>query len=139
MHAQWNGDCDQCAWSPACEIVLHSTQSAYLGAVGIGGRGTVGATYIQFDTQRPDRILRRRIDLLTAGQTDPLSALPHELTHVLLADRYKGKQPPPWLDEGVATLADSQTKRQRHLRDFRTAMTRGHSMRRTRTTSPAAA
>jgi hypothetical protein len=128
LHTRWNGDAEPIAWVPRCEIVLHAKQSDYLNAVGLGGRGTVGATYIQFDTQRPSRILRRRVDLLTAGQTDPLSALPHEMTHVLLADRYQGKQPPPWLDEGVATLADSPVKQMRHLLDLRGAMTRGRSM-----------
>ena len=124
LHTRWNGDAEQIAWKPVCEIVLHPTLSAYLGAVGAGGRGTVGATYIQFDPRQPERILRRRVDLLTAGQSDPLSALPHEMTHVLLADRFKGTQPPPWLDEGIATMADSHTKQKRHLLDLRTVASR---------------
>lgn len=114
----------QATWTPACEIVLHHRESDYLSAVGAGGRGTVGATYIQFDTKRPERILRRRVDLLAAGQSDLLSALPHELTHVLLADRFAGTQPPPWLDEGIATMADPHTKQKRHLNDLRTVTAR---------------
>ena len=51
-------------------------------------------------------------------------ALPHEMTHVLLADRFAGTQPPPWLDEGIATLADSAAKQQRHLNDLRAVTTR---------------
>lgn len=128
LHARWNGDGPQIAWTPPCEIVLHQRPRDYLNAVGAGGRGTVGATYIQFDTRRSDRILRRRIDLLTAGQADPLAALPHELTHVLLADRFAGRQPPPWLDEGIATLADSHAKQERHLRDLRGALLAGRGM-----------
>jgi hypothetical protein len=128
LHAKWNGDAKQVAWSPTCEVVLHHRQSDYLAAVGAGGRGTVGATYIQFDPRRPDRVVRRRIDLLTAGQADPLSALPHEMTHVLLADRFGGTQPPPWLDEGVATLADSIAKKKRHLYDLRLVAAQGSGL-----------
>lgn len=127
LHARWNEDERQLAWKPACEIVLHHSEGAYLKAVGLGGRGTVGATYIQFDTRQPKRIVRRRVDLLTAGQNDALVALPHEMTHVLLADRYAGSQPPPWLDEGIATLADSPVKQKRHLLDLHAATSRsGH-------------
>jgi hypothetical protein len=46
----------------------------------------------------------------------------------LLADRYAGSPPPPWLDEGVATLADSLAKQKRHLNDLRTVMARGERM-----------
>jgi hypothetical protein len=125
LHAKWNGDAKQPVWNPACEIVIHHRESDYLNAVGAGGRGTVGATYIQFDPQRKTLVTRRRIDLLAAGQTDVLGALPHEMTHVLLADRYAGSPPPPWLDEGVATLADSLAKQKRHLNDLRGVMARG--------------
>lgn len=124
LHARWNGEAEQPQWSPACEIVLHHSESAYLSAVGAGGRGTVGATYIQFDPRDCQKIVRRRVDLLTAGQSDVLAALPHEMTHVLLADRYAGKQPPPWLDEGIATLADSHAKQKRHLHDLQSLAAR---------------
>jgi hypothetical protein len=128
LHAKWNGDAKQQVWTPACEIVIHHRESDYLGAVGAGGRGTVGATYIQFDPRQKTVVTRRRIDLLAAGQSDILGALPHEMTHVLLADRYAGSPPPPWLDEGVATLADSLAKQKRHLNDLRLVMARGERM-----------
>lgn len=125
LHERWNGEEPQQQWSPVCEIVLHHRETDYLSAVGAGGRGTLGATYIQFDPKNSRRILRRRVDLLTAGQSDLLAALPHEMTHVLLADRFAGTQPPPWLDEGIATLADPAVKQQRHLSDLRAVTTRG--------------
>lgn len=127
LHTRWNGEVPQIAWQPVCEVVLHFSQSDYLQAVGAGARGTVGSTFIQFHPRETQRIIRRRIDLL-AAEHDMLAALPHEMTHVLLADRYQGQQPPPWLDEGVATLADTITKQQRHLRDLQMALSGGNRM-----------
>ena len=50
-----------------------------------------------------------------------LSALPHELTHVILADLFNGRQPPRWIDEGIAVLADQASKQQLHQRDLKLA------------------
>jgi hypothetical protein len=51
--------------------------------------------------------------------------LAHELAHVGLADRFGGRQPPRWVDEGVATLADNWEKRRLHLRDCQYALSAG--------------
>ena len=64
------------------------------------------------------RITARRIDLLEES-TDYLSAaLPHELTHVVLKDRFASKILPRWADEGMAILADTEAKQKRHERDL---------------------
>jgi hypothetical protein len=71
------------------------------------------------------RIQSARIDLL-GGRTQFLpTALPHELTHVLLKEHCPSIDLPRWADEGMATLADPETKRQRHLNDLHDAMAQG--------------
>ena len=57
------------------------------------------------------------------------TALSHELTHVVLADRFAGRQPPRWFDEGIATLADSTEKRALHHRDCCAAVRSGTFLR----------
>ena len=61
-------------------------------------------------------IANRRIDLVL-DQQGALTALPHELTHVILADCFAGRQPPLWIDEGIAMLADTHEKQMLHERD----------------------
>ena len=73
------------------------------------------------------RTRSRRIDVLVDAAGE-LPALPHELTHVVLSDRFDGQQPPHWLDEGAAMLADTEHKRSLHERDCRDALHRGSAM-----------
>ncbi|HTN77403.1 MAG TPA: hypothetical protein VL096_19225 [Pirellulaceae bacterium] len=108
-------------WAVKCHVVLHRTKSSYQQAVGSAVANTNGSTWIQFDKQDAAKITLRRIDLLCDQAAHDLSALPHELTHALLADWFGGKQPPRWIDEGLAVLADSAEKQGRHLRDLRQA------------------
>ena len=67
-------------------------------------------------------IQRRRdiIDLLADHKNLP--ALAHELAHVVLADVFGDRRPPPWADEGIATLSDSVEKRRLHERDLQRAI-----------------
>ena len=111
-------------WHPKCQIEVHATRGSYLEAVGRGGAQTLGCASIEFSGTR---VVKRRIDLLLDSSQE-LSALPHELTHVLLADMI-GRQPPRWLDEGIATMADSPSKRQLHQRDAAHATQNGTALR----------
>jgi hypothetical protein len=120
LQTKWLGDYSQNAWAPKCQIVLHPNINSYLSACGRGSEHTVGSSL--FKTEE-GRIAGRRIDLL-GGRADYLSAaLPHELTHVVLKDRFPSSTMPRWADEGAAILADTDTKQGRHLHDLETALT----------------
>ncbi len=112
-------------WNPRCEIVIHSTRDSYTEHVGPGSEQTNGSTLIRLGNEG---VVHRRIDLLT-DSSGRLTALPHELTHVVLADVFEGRKPPPWADEGIATLADSESKRSLHHRDCRDAIESGAAFR----------
>ncbi|MGV3484855.1 MAG: hypothetical protein ACO1RT_10600 [Planctomycetaceae bacterium] len=114
----WHADNAPTAWSPRCEIFVHASREHYLAAVGQGGGQTRGSSLIQLDN---NRVTVRRIDLLMDPQAG-LTALPHELTHVVLADRFLGDPPPHWLDEGIAMLADTRHKQMLHYRDCQEAL-----------------
>ena len=125
IHGQWLGKTSIELWQPCCEVVLHGNKQSYVQSVGRGASQTSGSSLIQFSD---GKITKRRLDLLV-DQNGRLPALHHELTHVVLADRFAGKLPPRWADEGIATLADSSTKQLLHQRDCLAALRNGTSLR----------
>lgn len=97
------------SWTPRCEIVVHNSQAAYGQALGRPQDASVGSTSMNFDG---DRVTYRRIDLRADASDWSNAALPHELTHVVLGDRFAGRPLPKWADEGMAMLAESAAKRE---------------------------
>jgi hypothetical protein len=119
---KWLGRKADSPWQPCCDVVVHPSQQSFISAVGGGPGQTNGCSSIRIDK---GRVLARRIDL-RCDNCDPLTAaLPHELTHVVLADRFPNQPVPRWADEGIALLADSATKQAGHERDLRTAVSNG--------------
>lgn len=116
---------DDCEWNPRCQIVLHPTKAQYLRSVGRGGEATLGSALI-----RPThgRILIRRIDLRSDTPEFLATTLPHEMCHVLLADRFRDGGPPLWYDEGLALLADRRSKQQLHQRDLLVGIRSGEEL-----------
>ena len=118
LNRVWGGKRPIGLWQPRCEVVVHSSQASYLRIVGPSGGQTKGSSFIQIDA---GKVIGRRIDLLFDSQAG-LTALPHELSHVVLADRFHGCQVPHWLDEGIAMLADTHHKQLLHARDCHDAI-----------------
>jgi hypothetical protein len=120
LQTKWLGEVPSETWNPKCQIVLHSSQRSYVAAVGRGSERTVGSSLNRVEQ---DRVVCRRIDLL-GGQTNFLTAaLPHELTHVILRERFMTTKLPHWADEGIAILADTEAKQGRHFKDLQYAIT----------------
>ncbi len=109
-------------WRPKCRVVIHPGEASYLREVGQAGRSTVASALVKRDR---GRIALRRIDVRDANS----SAFGHELTHVILADRFSRVPLPRWVDEGIAILADSSEKQRRHARDFGRALALGSEFR----------
>lgn len=124
LHRKWCGMRDTPRWYPPCEVVLHGQRKEYIRAVGEAGRLTLGSTLINF---RQGQITRRRLDLLVDAQ-GRIPALSHELTHVVLADRFPSGKIPPWFDEGAALLADSPEKQAMHRADYDTEARAGRAL-----------
>jgi hypothetical protein len=119
LYSKWLGADAAVEWNPKCHIVLYSSKRNYVAAVGRGGERTVGSSLVKTDK---GRIKSRRIDLLGDGTKFLSAALPHELTHVVLRDRFTSRFVPRWADEGMAILADSEAKQGRHQRDLQQAL-----------------
>lgn len=124
LRLKWLGSSSAEGWNPKCQIVIHTNQRRYVAAVGPGSERTVGSSLVNVEQ---GRVTSRRIDLFR-GQTEILSAaLPHELTHVVLQERFTSMAVPRWADEGSAILADPKAKQSRHTRDLNDALMRGHT------------
>jgi hypothetical protein len=119
---QWLGSGEAANWTPKCDVVLHPSDAAYLREVGSGGRSTAASALID---RRQGRVTLRRIDVRATKSDWQRTALAHELTHVVLADRFAERPLPRWIDEGVALLADPPAKQRRHLDDLRAALAAG--------------
>lgn len=111
---KWFGRDQHPVWDIKCQIVLHPTAASYLREVG-QGQMTAGSSLIEFGA---DRLVTRRIDLRADHPQGYADALAHELTHVVIAERFIERQIPRWADEGMAVLADGQTKQALHLADL---------------------
>ena len=117
---KWLGDSTASQpWTARCYVVVHPSIDSYLREVGSGGKNTLGSSLTKTEN---GRIVSRRIDL-RGDVAEPLcAALPHELTHVLLADVFPGETLSRWADEGIAMLADPPEKLARHGQDLRAAL-----------------
>ncbi len=120
----WGESLSLPVWEPRCKIRVHPTRTSYLQKVGSNGGQTSGSSLIQLNA---GKIVCREIDLLL-NEYGELTALPHELTHIVLADKFRGRQPPHWIDEGIAMLADTVAKQNLHSRDCHEAIVKGSAL-----------
>jgi hypothetical protein len=113
-------------WQCPCEVTIHAGMTGYLATVGAGGRSTFGSSRLVF---RADKQIKERSIDIRGDSPRGLAALPHEMTHVVLADWLDGRQPPRWADEGMAILADSHEKQMLHERDLSRGLSQGCAFR----------
>ena len=113
-------------WQPRCEVVVHSSVAAYSRTLGPGSERTSGCSTVRL---HQGRVAARRIDLRSDADGWLSDTLPHELTHVVLADRFTERRIPAWADEGIAMLAESPDKLQRRLNELRGLVVTGGTLR----------
>jgi hypothetical protein len=127
LAALWLGESPgKSSWTPRCEIVVHAHRQSYLKATGAAGAVTSGSTLVRFSA---GKVASRRIDLLADRASRPFETIAHELVHAIFAERFPDSPPPRWAEEGAALLADTQTKRSAHERDFKQALRSGTAFR----------
>jgi hypothetical protein len=118
----WLGKDCSLHWLPKCDVVVHQDMAAYVQCLGPGSEATSGCASITYDQ---GRIVARRIDLRGDASDWRSEVLPHELTHVVLAERFTRCRIAPWADEGIAMLAESPERLERRLTALRRAATAG--------------
>lgn len=119
LFSLWLGNEGPTVWSSRCDVVVFPNRESYLQAVGAGAAQTAGSALIEMEL---GRVARRQIDLRGDLGQDMQSALAHEMTHVVIADRIDRGRIPAWADEGMAVLADMPEKQMLHAADLRQGM-----------------
>jgi RNA polymerase sigma factor (sigma-70 family) len=92
------------AWENRCPVTIK--------IVSEGCGGATAFTYADGKVERRDMHLEGSLERLLT------SALPHEVTHTVLAD-YFGSPVPRWADEGGAVMSEDDEEQQRHGRLLR--------------------
>lgn len=126
LRKMWITDPDVSNWVPKCEVCVYPDKAAYNAALKRPGDSSVGSTMMNFDQ---GRTVLRRIDVRADASDWSNAALPHELTHVVLGERFGGHALPRWADEGIAMLSESQEKHRERLVNLRENLSRNQTIR----------
>jgi hypothetical protein len=116
LRKTWISQSARIDWQPKCEVHVHPDRSAYNRALNRALDTSVGSTMMNFDQ---GRTVARRIDVRADASDWSNAALPHELTHVVLGERFGGHALPRWADEGIAMLSESPEKHRERLANLR--------------------
>jgi hypothetical protein len=99
---RWGSSATRSTWTPPCEIYLYPTPRQFAEMTGQSetspGFSTMGLN--------GNKITARRVNLRADHPQLLTAILPHEVTHVVLADLFTQQQIPRWADEGMAVLAE---------------------------------
>ncbi len=99
-------------WKPVCEVFLYATAADYSKATGKPATSP-GHSTLQIQNKA---VTARRLDL-RADEPGLLGCvLPHETTHLVLADLFADAPLPRWADEGIAVLAEPRGQLDRYMR-----------------------
>jgi len=99
---RWGSALVPATWSPRCEVVLFPTARDFsretLQPADSPGFSTMG--------MNAGKVVLRRVHLRVDHPNVVKAVLPHEVTHVVLADLFPNQQIPRWADEGIAVLSE---------------------------------
>ena len=110
---RWFGDTGP-DWQPRCELNLYPSKEAYQAATGLPDCIPAFA-----HTQHEgERVVSRQIDLRGDWPELRTAVLPHEITHIILSDRFGSRPLPSWVNEGIAVLSEPPGNIARHLRNL---------------------
>jgi hypothetical protein len=98
-------------WTPKCDVYLYPT-----------GREFERLTHVTADAWGftdlavgDGRVWERKLHVRTDDKDRLERVLVHELTHVVLADRFTTRPIPRWADEGIAVLSEPPERQQTQL------------------------
>jgi hypothetical protein len=99
---RWGSTATRSTWTPRCEIFLFPTPGEF---ARMTGQPETSPGFSTIEIQA-GRITARRVNLRADHPQMIAAILPHEVTHVVLADLFTQQQIPRWADEGMAVLAE---------------------------------
>lgn len=103
----WLGRPAEMVWNPPCTIHVHASQEELHAAT-----QTRGITFAVSHTRvQGERVLTRELHVFQGDPWLLSSTLPHELTHLVLAEALGQRIPPLAIDEGLALQAEPPARR----------------------------
>jgi hypothetical protein len=111
---RWGSPAFRRPWLPRCDLFLHPTPKSYAEAT----NQPEASPGISTLTNNGARVLSRRMNLRADHPQLLTAILPHEVTHVVLADLFVVQQVPRWADEGIAVLAEPLTEQRSRVADL---------------------
>ena len=112
---RWGSTATRAPWSPRCELYLYPTARSYAEATGqpemSPGLSTMSNNGV--------RVLSRRMSLRADNPLMLTTTLPHEVTHIVLADLFVAQAIPRWADEGLAVLAEPESEQRQRQADLK--------------------
>ncbi len=118
---RWMGMSTRGPWSPRCDIYLYPSAQVFHRMTGqpeeSPGFSTMGLN--------AGRVLARRINLRADHPNLIKAVLPHEITHVILADLFPDQQVPRWADEGMAVLSEPPSEQRLRAADLEKPLAKG--------------
>lgn len=105
--AIWCANSGSKPWTPLCDLYLYPDGKQFALATG-QPPNSPGFSTISSNGQR---VVGRKVNLRADHPQLLTAVLPHEVTHVVLADLFTTTQIPRWADEGIAVLAEPAAER----------------------------
>jgi hypothetical protein len=119
---RWGSPAGQRPWTPRCEIYLYPNGKAFAQATGQPENAPGFSTMFTSG----NRVTGRRTSLRADHPQLLAAVLPHEVTHVVLADLFTSQQLPRWADEGMAVLAEPSAEQNLRAAELHDALESGH-------------
>jgi hypothetical protein len=118
---KWSSPSADRTWTPRCEIYLYPTGTQLAQSTG------QPATSPGFSAMEVNgnRIVARKVHLRADHAQMRDAILPHEVTHVVLADLFIAQPIPRWADEGIAVLAEPPAEQQLKAAELREPLESG--------------
>jgi hypothetical protein len=103
---RWASPAGERPWTPPCDLYLYPSGKIF------AQETKQPETSPGFSTMmcNGNRVVARRINLRADHPLLVTAILPHEVTHVVLADLFTDQQIPRWADEGIAVLAEPRSE-----------------------------
>jgi hypothetical protein len=118
---RWSSPSTQRSWTPRCEIYLYPSGESLAQATGQPDTSP-GFSAMEVNGSR---IVARKVHLRADHAQLREAILPHEVTHVVLADLFVAQPLPRWADEGIAVMAEPSTEQQLKVAELRDPLESG--------------
>ena len=118
---RWGSPAIERPWTPRCDLYLYPDGRSLARAT---GQPETAPGFSTLNTDGSRVTIRRTV--LRADHPQLLTAvLPHEITHVVVADLFTAQCIPRWADEGIAVLAEPDAEQDLRVADLHDSLESG--------------